>query len=116
MTINTKAKANMVIPNILVLYWPGYHPQIDRKNFKNRHSKSFDRLQYEDPNEDEIYSYKQINKNTGLLTVNSFDIGENEEATETESSAELPIEIQDTPPEMVKISRYHSICQTKEQF
>lgn len=53
-----------------------------RKNFKNRHSKSFDRLQYEDPNEDEIYSYKRINKNTGLLTVNSFGIGGNEEATE----------------------------------
>jgi hypothetical protein len=53
-----------------------------RKNFKNRHSKPFDRLQYEGPNKDEIYNYKQINKNTGILTVNSFDIGGNEEATE----------------------------------
>ena len=53
-----------------------------RKNFKNRHSKPFDRLQYEGPNEDEIYNYKQINKNTGVLTVNSFDIGGNEEAAE----------------------------------
>ncbi len=53
-----------------------------QKNFKSRYSKSFDRLQYEDPNKDEIYNYKQINKNTGLLTVNSFSIGGNEETTE----------------------------------
>ena len=53
-----------------------------RKNFKNRHSKSFDRLQHEDPSENEIYSYKQIDKNTGILTINSFHIGGNEESAE----------------------------------
>ena len=52
------------------------------KNFKNRRSKSFDRLQYEDPSENEIYSYKQIDKNTGVLTINSFYIGVNKESAE----------------------------------
>lgn len=53
-----------------------------RKNFKNRHSKPFDRLQYEAPNQDEIYNYKQINKKTGIITISSFAIGGNEETTE----------------------------------
>lgn len=52
-----------------------------RKSFKNSYSQPFDRLQYEDPDKDEIYSYNQINKNTGILTVNSFHIGGNEEST-----------------------------------
>jgi len=71
---NSDAQKSVVVKSI------GYSDY--QKNFKNRHSKSFDRLQYEDPNENEIYIYKQINKNTGILTVNSFHIGGNEESVE----------------------------------
>jgi len=52
------------------------------ENFKKRHSHSFDKLLYEDPNENEIYTYQQINNNTGLLTLNSFSIGGNEDSKE----------------------------------
>jgi len=53
-----------------------------RGNYKNRHSRPFDRLQYKDPSKNEIYSYNQIDENTGILTVNSFHIGYVEESTE----------------------------------
>jgi len=53
-----------------------------KKNFKNRHSRPFDRLQYESPSENEIYSYKQIDEKTAVLTINTFSIGGNEESKE----------------------------------
>lgn len=52
------------------------------QNFKNRHSRPFDRLEYQDPNENEIYTYKQIDENTGVLTINTFSIGGNEKSKE----------------------------------
>lgn len=73
-TKNSDIQKSVVVKNV------GYSEY--RKNFKNRHSKSFDRLQYEDPSENEIYSYKQIDKNTGILTINSFHIGGYEESAE----------------------------------
>lgn len=71
---NSDTKKSVVVKSV------GYSDY--RKNFKNRYSQTFDRLQYEDPNKNEIYSYNQIDKNTGILTINSFHIGDNEESTE----------------------------------
>lgn len=45
------------------------------KNIKNRYSKPFDDVNYKDWQEDEIYNYKSIDKETGILTLNSFSIG-----------------------------------------
>jgi len=71
---NSNLKKTVTIKNI------GYSDYI--KNFKKRHSLIFDRLQYKNPDENKIYTYKQIDKNTGLLTINSFSIGGNEESEE----------------------------------
>jgi len=49
--------------------------------YKKRHSYSFDRLMYEGKKENEKYAYKQINQQTGLLTINSFGMG-NEKSEE----------------------------------
>ncbi len=51
-------------------------------NFKNRHSYNFDRLAHGEPKLDEIYTYKNINATTGILTINSFSIGSNEDSEE----------------------------------
>lgn len=51
------------------------------KKYKKRHSYSFDKLQYESAKEKERYTYKQIDKNTGLLTINTFGMG-NEKSEE----------------------------------
>jgi len=48
------------------------------RNFLNRYSRSFDRLQYKDPEEHEIYTYSRVNNSTGLLTINTFSFGEGE--------------------------------------
>jgi len=45
------------------------------KKFRNRHSKSSDYERYEGVKDDEKYKYKQIDENTGKLTINSFSIG-----------------------------------------
>lgn len=48
------------------------------KNFDSRYSKSFDRLDYESPEKKkEKYNYRKINDQTGILTINTFDIGVN---------------------------------------
>ena len=52
-----------------------------KENFKNRNSYTHDRLQNEGPEENELYQYKQIDDKTGLLTLNSFSMG-NEETDE----------------------------------
>lgn len=44
-------------------------------NVKKRFSKTFDEMNYKDWNDDEIYSYKSIDKSTGILTINDFGIG-----------------------------------------
>ena len=45
-------------------------------NFKNRYSKPFDNLDYLNYNEfEEKYSYRNINEETGILTINTFVIG-----------------------------------------
>lgn len=48
------------------------------KNFKKRHSSKFDKFDYEDIPEKELYGYKTINNANAILTINSFSIGENE--------------------------------------
>lgn len=50
------------------------------KKYKKRHSYSFDRIQFEGPKENEKYNYKQIDENTGLLTINTFSLGDEESA------------------------------------
>lgn len=48
------------------------------KNVKLRYSNSFDILDYTNYLDlKEVYTYKNINNNTGVLTINSFAIGEN---------------------------------------
>ncbi|WP_459212218.1 S41 family peptidase [Aquimarina rhabdastrellae] len=73
-TKDSDVKKSVVVKSV------GYSDYL--KNFKNRHSKVFDRLQYNRPNKNEIYTYNQINKNTGILTINSFSIGDNEKSIE----------------------------------
>lgn len=53
-----------------------------KKRFKNRHSLLYDRLQYEDLKENEIYTYSQVDETTGILTINTFGIGGNEKSEE----------------------------------
>ncbi|MBL4746950.1 MAG: peptidase [Flavobacteriaceae bacterium] len=45
------------------------------KNVRNRYSKPFDEVNYTDWQENEIYNYKHIDKETGVLTLNSFSMG-----------------------------------------
>ncbi|WP_106794682.1 S41 family peptidase [Aquimarina sp. Aq78] len=45
------------------------------KNIKNRYSKPFDEVNYKDWKENEIYSYKSIDRETGILTINDFGMG-----------------------------------------
>ena len=45
------------------------------ENFKNRFSKPFDQTYYEDLAENEMYKFKKVDKNTGILTLESFAIG-----------------------------------------
>lgn len=49
---------------------------------KKRYSKPFDEPNYKDWKENEKYSYKNINAETSILTINSFEIGENEKSPE----------------------------------
>lgn len=45
------------------------------KNFKNRYSKKYDEGSYKGYEDNEIYSYKQLDDKTGVLTINSFSMG-----------------------------------------
>ena len=45
------------------------------KNVRSRYSRPFDEDDYKSWKEEEIYSYQKINGTTGLLTVNSFSLG-----------------------------------------
>jgi len=49
------------------------------KNVNNRYSKPFDHVNYKDWKENEVYHYKTLNKDTGVLTVNDFALGDEEE-------------------------------------
>ena len=44
-------------------------------NVENRYSKPFDEVNYKDWNENETYHFKIIDKETGILTVNDFGLG-----------------------------------------
>lgn len=48
-------------------------------NVKNRFSKPYDDVNYKDWNDNEIYIYKSIGKETGVLTINSFSMGNEED-------------------------------------
>lgn len=53
------------------------------KNVKSRYSKNFDNLDYTSHKDlKELYSYKIANATTGVLTINSFAIGENANSEE----------------------------------
>jgi hypothetical protein len=52
-----------------------------RVKFRKRHSRPFDKLQFKTIQEKERYAYKQIDEHTGLLTLNTFGMG-NEESEE----------------------------------
>lgn len=45
------------------------------KRFNNRHSKPFDQIYYADLKDNQKYKYEQIDSSTGLLTVYTFDMG-----------------------------------------
>lgn len=45
------------------------------KNFNNRHSKPFDGLYYADLKDSEKYNFKKINNSTGILTIRTFSLG-----------------------------------------
>ena len=45
------------------------------KNVFKRYSKPFDEVNYKDWKEGEIYHYKTLNKQTGILTINDFGLG-----------------------------------------
>jgi len=45
-------------------------------NVKNRYSKPFDEVNYKGWKDNEKYSYKLINKFTGILTINNFGMGD----------------------------------------
>jgi len=51
----------------------GYKERFE--NFKNRFSKPFDQIYYEDLAENEMYKFKKVDKNTGVLTLESFAMG-----------------------------------------
>jgi hypothetical protein len=44
-------------------------------HFRNRYSKPFDQVYYEDLEDEKKYNYEQVNSSTGLLTVYTFSIG-----------------------------------------
>ena len=52
------------------------------ENVKNRYSQPFDEANYTDWEENEVYSYKAIDSLTGLLAINDFAIGDNEDDPE----------------------------------
>ena len=45
------------------------------KKVRGRYSKPFDQVNYKDWKEDEIYSYKTIDKETGIFAINNFAMG-----------------------------------------
>ncbi|GGG44188.1 S41 family peptidase [Bizionia arctica] len=48
-------------------------------NVENRFSKPFDEVNYKNWNDNDIYSYKSIDKFTGILTINDFGMGNEED-------------------------------------
>ena len=59
-----------------VLKSVGYKTYYHR--FYNRHSLPFDEWEYKSVKENDIYTYSALNEHTGLLTIKSFSIGDNE--------------------------------------
>ncbi len=53
-----------------------------KENFKNRHSKAYDDMFYRDLAIKEMYTFKNLDKNTSILSFNSFDFGGNEDTKE----------------------------------
>lgn len=51
------------------------------KKYKTRHSYSFDKIQYEGAKENEKYTYEQLDEKTGLLSIHTFNMG-NEDSEE----------------------------------
>ncbi len=45
------------------------------KNFRSMHSMSVDQFYYADLKENQKYNYKQLDSNTGILTIHTFDMG-----------------------------------------
>ncbi len=45
------------------------------RNFAKRHSKPYDQTYYADLSDNQKYTYETLGSSTGVLTVNSFDIG-----------------------------------------
>lgn len=45
------------------------------KNVENRYSKTFDEVNYKDWEEDEIYTFEMTKDSIGILTINSFSMG-----------------------------------------
>ena len=45
------------------------------KNVENRYSKPFDEVNYKNWSENETYDFKILNKQTGILTINDFGLG-----------------------------------------
>ncbi len=45
------------------------------KNFDNRYSKPYDQIYYTDLTENEKYNYKKLDASTGILTINTFSMG-----------------------------------------
>ncbi|WP_299060949.1 S41 family peptidase [uncultured Polaribacter sp.] len=46
------------------------------KNFNNRHSKPYDNIYYSELKESEKYNFKILNTKTGILTINTFSMGD----------------------------------------
>ena len=46
------------------------------ENFKKMHTMSVDQYYYANLKENQKYNYKQLNPSTGILTINTFDIGD----------------------------------------
>lgn len=59
----------------------GVNNEARKENFKNRHSLPIDSLQFKSVKKDK-YSFKVINPNTALLTIHTFQIGQNAKAKE----------------------------------
>ena len=77
--VTFKAPNTNIIKSI-TLSSVGYSTYYD--NFKVRHSHPFDRLAFENPKPNEVYTYKKSDNQTGILTINSFSIGGNEKSVE----------------------------------
>lgn len=69
---NSEIKVNLASVSLVDYY----------KNSNKRYSESFDKLDYSSSDLKDKYNYKILNSETGVLTINSFEIGENAESNE----------------------------------